>query len=108
MSVGLYGNEMLSLISAMSGIGAIVLICMMISSRFLKYLGQNTMVFFAWHSRIVIVGCGLLYGYLGFFESGSLISQVMYTIITLLLILIILYPVTEALKKTPCKHLFGL
>lgn len=108
MSVGIYGNELLSMISALSGIGAIVLICMMISSRFLRYLGQNTMIFFAWHSRIVIVACGLIYGYIGFFQTDSILSQILYTITTLCLILVVLYPITESLKKTPCKHLFGL
>ena len=108
MSVGLYGNEILSLISALCGILAIILTCMLISSRFLRYLGRNTMIFFAWHSRIVIVGCGLLYGALGIFQSNGFVNSVLYTIVTLILILAILYPVTEGIKRTMISKYFGL
>lgn len=108
MSVGLYGNEVLSLISALSGIAAIILICMMISNRFLKYLGQNTMVFFAWHSRIIIVACGMIYGVLGWFQTDGFLSSIAYTITTLILILATLYPATEGLKRTKIGKYFGL
>lgn len=108
MSVGLYGNELLTLISAISGIGFIILFCQMFSSRFFNYLGRNTMVFFAWHSRIIIVGCGMIYGSLGLFQNDTVISQVLYTVTTLVLIFAILYPVTEGLKKTKLRKYFGL
>ena len=108
MSVGLYGNEVLSIISAISGIFAIIFTCMQISNRFLRYLGRNTMIFFAWHSRIIIIGCGLLYGALGLFQSNGLINSILYTIVTLILILAILYPITERVKKSQMRKYFGV
>lgn len=108
MSVGLYGNELLSLVSAISGIAAIVLICMLFSNRFLRYLGQNTMAFFAWHSRIIIVACGMIYGVLGWFQKDGFISSIAYTLVTLIMIIAVLYPVTEGLKKTRFRKYFGL
>ena len=99
MSVGLYGNELLTLISAFAGIGAVILFCQMITSKFLTYLGKNTMVFFGWHSRIVIVACGMIYGALGFFQDKSISSQILYCITTLIMIFVILYPTTEILRK---------
>ena len=108
MSVGLYGNEILTLISAMSGIGALILLCQMVSNRFLRYLGENTMIFFAWHSRIILVACGMVYGALGLFQSSDILNQYLYCVVSLIVILAVLYPVTEGIKKTKFRHLFGV
>ena len=108
MSVGLYGNEFLTIVSALSGIAFIVIICHKISTRFLTYLGQNTMIFFAWHSRIIIVACGMLYGAIGLFQENTIISQVLYTATTLIMIMAILYPATEGIKRTKLRQYFGV
>lgn len=108
MSVGIYGHEILTLISAISGIGALVLLCQMISNRFLIYLGRNTMIFFAWHSRIILVACGMIFGALGILQSSDLWSQYIYCFVCLLIILLVLYPVTEGVKKTKARYLFGV
>ncbi len=108
MSVGIYGNELLTVISALAGIGAVILICIRFSNSFLRYLGRNTMVYFAWHSRIIIVGCGIMYSALGLFQSDTIASQLGYTFVTLILILAILTPVTEGLKNTRAAKYFGL
>ena len=57
MSVGLYGNEILKILSACAGILGTVVVAKCISNKYLTYLGRNTMIIFAWHSRIVIVLC---------------------------------------------------
>ena len=108
MSVGLYGNELLSVVSALSGIGFIILLCQNLSSNFLSYLGRNTMVFFAWHSRIIIVACGMVYEAIDLFQGESLSSNILYVLTTLILILAVLYPVTEGIKRTRYSRYFGL
>lgn len=108
MAIGLYGNEILTFISAIAGIGFIIIVCQSFSNRFLRYLGRNTMVFFAWHSRIIIVACGLIFGALDLFMDNTLQSQLLYFLCTITIILAVLYPTTELIKKTPYKHLFGL
>lgn len=108
MSVGNYGNEFLTLISALAGIGFIVILCQLVSNRFFRYLGRNTMVFFGWHSRIIIVACGMAYGALGIFTRESLLSEFLYCLTTLIIILIVLYPTTELLKRSKVGHLFGV
>lgn len=108
MSVGLYGNELLTIVSAVSGIAVIILLCQIISHTFLTYLGQNTMIFFAWHSRIIIVACGMAYGYLGIFQDSGIVSQLIYSVVTLILIITILYPVTEGIKHLSVRKYFGV
>lgn len=108
MSIGLYGNELLSIISAISGICAIILLCQLVSNRFLRYLGRNTMIFFAWHSRIILVACGMIFGALGLFQGSDLISQYLYCLVCLIVILTVLYPINELIKKSNCRHLFGV
>lgn len=108
MSVGLYGNEILTLISALAGIGFVILICQLFTNRFFTYLGRNTMIFFGWHSRIILVACGMAYGALGLFSRETLLSEVLYVLTTLVIILATLYPTTELMKKSKIGHLFGV
>lgn len=108
MSIGMYGNEILSLISAFSGIGATICFSRLFTNRFITYLGKNSMILFAWHSRIVIVLCGFMYKSLGWFQHFSILEQILYTIITLMIILIVLIPITEFVKTTKYRIYFGV
>ena len=108
MSIGMYGNEVLTILSAFSGIVAIILLSQMFSHKWVTYLGQNTMVIFGWHSRIVIVLCGYLYAYLGIFQSGGIVSQLLYAVTTFVIILSVLIPTTERIKRSRIHSLFGL
>ena len=47
MSIGMYGNEVLTLISAVAGILCVVIFCNKFPVNIFKYLGQNTMLIFA-------------------------------------------------------------
>lgn len=108
MSIGMYGNEVLTILSALAGTLFIILISKKINNKFLTYLGQNTMVLFAWHSRIVIVLCGYIYKFLGLFQDQSLFEQVLYCIVTLVIILGVLIPINEVIKKSKLHFLFGV
>jgi fucose 4-O-acetylase-like acetyltransferase len=108
MSVGLYGNEVLTMISAFSGILFIVVISNYIHSRVLTYLGKNTMILFAWHSRIVIVLCGYIYSAIGVFQGDGLCERLLYGVITLIIILVVLIPINEVIKKSKIHTIFGV
>lgn len=108
MSIGMYGNEVLTILSALAGIFFVVLISKKVSNKFLTYLGQNTMVLFAWHSRIVIVLCGYIYESLGLFQGQGLFERVLYSAVTLVVILIVLIPITEAIRRSKFHFLFGV
>lgn len=108
MSVGLYGNEPLTFISAFAGIMMIIMVANKIHSRFFSYLGRNTMILFSWHSRIVIVLCGYIYKYFGIFQGGGLAEDSLNTIVTLAIILAVLIPVNELIKKSRFHAIFGV
>ena len=108
MSIGMYGNEMLTVISAISGL----LFVISVANRFhwspLVYLGQNTLIIFAWHSRIIIVLMNYSYKALGLFQNDDLISQIVQCSISFVIILIVLIPITELIKKSKLHKWFGV
>ena len=108
MSIGMYGNEFLSMISALAGIGVTILLSQLFINRWIIYLGRNSMILFAWHSRIVIVLCDFLYGSFGLFQQHTIFEQIIYTVVTLVIILCVLIPVTEFAKDSKYRVLFGV
>jgi fucose 4-O-acetylase-like acetyltransferase len=108
MSIGMYGNELMTMISAIAGILFIVTLAAVTHSRFVTYLGCNTMILFAWHSRIVIVACDMVYAYLGLFQQSGRATDFIRGVVTLIVILIVLVPVNEAIKRLPCHKAFGV
>lgn len=108
MSIGMYGNEVLTFLAAIAGILLIVTIGSMINSKFFTYLGRNTMILFSWHSRIVIVACCMIYAHFGLFQQFGLGISYLRAFLTLMIILIILVPVNEVIKRLPCHKAFGV
>ena len=108
MSVGLYGNEFLTIISACAGILGTVILATQLKNKYLTYLGRNTMILFAWHSRIVIVLCQYIYKYLRVLQGTDLISRLMYAMVTFVVILGVLIPVNEIIKKSRFHKIFGV
>lgn len=108
MSVGLYGNEVLTFVSAFAGIFCVIIVSNLINLSFFKYLGRNTMLIFALHSRVIIVACNLMYGYLGIFQNGSFAGQIFAAGVSFLIILVVTIPATELIKKFRVRRLFGL
>lgn len=108
MSVGLYGNELLTIISALSGTLFIVMLSEKIHSKFIAYLGRNTMIIFAWHSRIIIVLCNYIYTAVGIFQTEAFIDKILYTLATVVVIFIVLIPISELIKKSKIHKIFGV
>lgn len=108
MSVGLYGNELLTVISAVAGILAIVMFSNKFKFKPIKWLGQNTMIIFAWHSRIIIVLCDLIFNKLGFFTTNSTSNMFVRGFLIFIIIFVVLVPVTKLVKNTKIHKLFGV
>lgn len=108
MSVGLYGNEILTLFSAVFGILFIIIIANQIKSFVIEYLGKNTMIIFAWHSRICIVFCNYIFEYFNLFQENTVYSRTTSSLITMLVIFAVLIPLTELIKRTPVHRCFGV
>lgn len=108
MSVGLYGNELMTIIAAIAGILLVVTLASVVRSRFITYLGRNTMILFSWHSRIVIVACGLIYAHFALFQTSGIGASLLRATISFIAILVILIPVNEVIKRLPCHKIFGV
>lgn len=108
MSIGMYGNELLTFVSAISGSLMIVAVAPLIQSKFVSYLGCNTMILFSWHSRIVIVACGFLFAYFGLFQQPGHGVAILRAVLTFVVILAVLVPVNEAIKRLPFHRVFGV
>ena len=108
MSMGLYGNELMTMIAAIAGILCIVTLSSVTHSRFITYLGQNTMILFAWHFRIIIISSRIVYAHFGLFQTYSIGTSLLRVFITLVAILVILIPVNELIKRLPCHKIFGV
>ncbi len=109
MSIGMYGNEILTFLSAFAGIFLIIFLSHTLHHKCLTWLGRNTMIIFAWHSRIIIVLCGFIYEYLGVFQSSqSFISQLIYAVVTAAVIFGLLVPATHLIKRSKWHALFGV
>lgn len=108
MSIGMYGNEVLTMISAVAGILMVLTLAPVVHSRFITYLGRNTMILFSWHSRIIIVLCTMLYAHFGVLQSAGMATELMQACVTLIVILIVLIPVNELIKRLPFHKAFGV
>ena len=108
MSVGLYGNELLTFIAAFAGIFFVIVLSSLLPLKSLRYLGRNTMVIFALHSRVVIVLCNYIYAGLGIFQGTGLIERLSYAAVTFVVIMAVMIPLTELMKKSKVRTLFGV
>jgi fucose 4-O-acetylase-like acetyltransferase len=108
MSIGMYGNELLTMIAAIAGILLVVTLASVLRSRFIIYLGRNTMILFAWHYRIVIKACGLIYAHFGLFQIPGVGTSMLRALTSFIAILVILIPVNEMIKRLPCHKIFGV
>ena len=107
MSIGMYGNELLSIISAVAGILLIVVISNKFPIKCFRYLGQNTMIIFAWHSRIVIVLMDYLYKALNLFQGGNTVEVFASAFVTFIVIFAVLVPINELIKRSRLKFMIG-
>lgn len=108
MSVHIYGIEVFTMLSAIFGILFVLSVSSCLSTiSALVYLGQNTMLVFAWHSRIVIVAFKYLYFYIGVFQNMNLITSCIYALITAVGIFIILLPIDYLIRKSKLKWMLG-
>ena len=108
MSIGMYGNELCTILAAISGIGCIILMSQYINWNWVTWLGKNTMIIFALHSRIIIVICALIYEALLMYHKQTVFTDLIFTIASMIIIMIILVPLTMLIKRSKYHYLFGV
>ena len=92
MFKGTYGLPFLTLLSAFAGIICMVFFSMWRYIRSIGYIGENSLLYFAWHEQLCIPICGALLRQVGFpwNESWNNFQKLGYLFLQLLIILLIL------------------
>lgn len=108
MSSHTWGFPLFSYTSAICGIMCVIMVSNLITIKPVKYLGANSLVYYAWHSRIMIPILGYLYAAIGIFQSDSIIEQCIYCIASLALICIILFIPDYIIRHSKLKFMVGI
>lgn len=102
------GFAPVSLMAILAGIYCIVFLLKHFSlGSVFDYLGENTMVYFAWHQSIVLPLLLELYNRFGWFTADTLLSDGVRSILTVVLIFLILWPVDVLFRKTKFRVVIG-
>lgn len=109
--IDLYNNTIgyypLSYLEALCGIFAVLIISTMGKQRIILYIGKNSLVFFALH-LLVYDFVRYLYCQLGIFQSSlSLLLVLVRDLISVLLIIVFLYPLNELILLSRLRFLLG-
>ena len=100
--------EPLTYIAAFSGLIMIVIISGFFSSAIIKYIGKNSLIYFAWHINIVIPLIRILYAKLDLFNNVNKLSQIIFRDLTTLFItLIMLTVINELICRSKLKFILG-
>lgn len=104
-----YGFEPLTYISAFTGIFAILILAEKISCFPLRYIGKNSMLFYAWHQTMMIPLVNHFYKQTGWFQDFVLPMPVYFgrAILTTVIICIVLGLVNELLCRLKLGFLLG-
>lgn len=104
-----YANPFFTYISAFSGIFAVIIFSKFFSFKPIRYIGENSLVYYAWHQTIMITVTKIGFGLLGF-EHPTDITQPYYWYyksVQFAVILIVLTVATIIVEKTDLRVLLG-
>ena len=98
---------LLTYLAAICGIFVIIILSQMKTIRLISYIGNNSLLIFAWH-LIVYNWLGRLYDYLGIFQTPlPLYMIIVRDFVSLFLILLILIPINEMILHSRFKFVLG-
>ena len=108
MAICQIGLAPVSLLGILCGIYCIVffLKCFNLGC-ILEYLGQNTMVYFAWHQSIMLPLLLDVYNFFGWFTTNSIVSDIIRTVLSIILIFLTLLPFDLLFGKTKLCFVVG-
>lgn len=104
-----YANPVFTYISAFAGIFAVILFSKFFTFKPIKFIGENSLVYYAWHQTIMIPVTKELFNLLGF-EHPTDITQPYYwcyKLVQFAVILIVLTIPTVIIEKTNLRVLLG-
>ena len=100
-----YGFWPLTYVVALSGIIAVVIISMLLTNKFLIYVGKNTWIYFGLHQAVFISALTIIYKKIGIFQhiNSSAMESIGYALATMLIILVISTILNELIIRTKLK-----
>lgn len=104
-----YGFAPLTYISAFAGILCVIIVSKWTTIKAIKYIGENSLLYFAWHQTIMIPISSKCLSLLHFTlnESSNLISIGMYKVLQLVIIVSALTICNIIITKTKLKSFLG-
>ena len=99
--------EWLSYIAAFAGIISCFLLSMIYSNNIIRYIGQNSLIFFAWHQSIIMPSLSYLYWKTGISEWEVYQGSTVFKWTTIVLTLFILSLVNELIIHSKIKFILG-
>ena len=104
-----YGFPPFTFISAFTGIFAVVIFSTFFTLKPIKYIGENSLFYYAWHQTILIPIVDKIFIKFGLFDNLIHLSLNYYIIRAAQTILIIMITtvITLVINKTKLKILFG-
>lgn len=104
-----YANPIFTYLSAFAGIFAVIIFSKFFTLKPIEFIGENSLVYYAWHQTIMIPITSIGFGLLGF-EHPNDISQPYYWCYKLVQLAVILFTLTIAtliIEKTNLRVLLG-
>ncbi len=104
-----YANPLFTYLSAFAGIFAVIIFSRFFTIRPIRYIGENSLIYYAWHQTIMIPVTTIIFSYLGFQEPYD-ISQPYYwcyKLVQLAVTIIVLTIPTVIIEKTNLRVLLG-
>lgn len=102
-----YGIQILYYIMAFAGIVWVVLVSRRFTLKGIRYLGKNSMIFFAWHQTIIMPGVERIMDKLNVFSGKDIFDLIMYKSIEILIVIGILIVINEVMIRTKLKVMLG-
>ena len=104
-----YANPLFTYISAFAGIFAVIIFSRFFTIKPIRYIGGNSLIYYAWHQTIMIPVTTIIFSFLGFQESYDIYQPYYwcYKLAQLAVILIVLTIPTVIVEKTNMRVLLG-
>lgn len=107
MSEGVYGNPILTYVSAFAGIGCVLIISNLLYSKVIEYIGRNSLIYYSWHQNILIPIIYFMYKKFEIFTSRSIYILSIKTIVSLLLICIVCTFLNKIIVSSKLRFMVG-
>ena len=109
MFASTYGFPPFTFISAFAGIFAVIIFSTFFTLKPIRYIGENSLFYYAWHQTILIPIVDIIFIKLGLFDNLISLSLNYYVIRAsqTVLIIVITTAITLVINKTKLKILFG-